>query len=95
MTERAKKISAFPALSGPTGNTFLVVAHTAANGVTNTYSLGLTTLFGNSAANVVMKEYTPSNSTISVAAGTCFYDNTYFYIATANNVLKRITLDSF
>jgi len=95
MTERAKKITAFPALSGPNGNTYLVVAHTAANGVTNTYSLALTTLLGNSAANVVIRNATPANSSISVSQGTLFYDNTYLYIATANNVLKRVPLDNF
>lgn len=95
MTERAKKISEFPTLSGPNGNTYLVVAHTPANGVTNTYTLAVTTLFGNVAANVVMQEYTPSNSTITVAKGVAFFDSNYLYIATANNVLKRVALTSF
>lgn len=39
--------------------------------------------------------YTPANSKITVTQGTMFFDANYLYIATANNNLKRITLNSF
>jgi len=94
MADRVKKISEFPTLSAPDSNTYFVVSHTQA-GVANTYTLSLATLFGNAAANVVLQKATPANSTISVSEGTLFFDDTYLYIAVANNSLKRVTLESF
>lgn len=95
MTDRAKKISEYPLLSSPNGNTKFVVSHTANSGVTNTYSLSIATLLGNTAANVSLRLVTPANSTINVAQGTIFYDSSYLYIAVANNTLKRVALTSF
>lgn len=94
MANQTKKITEFPVLSGPHGNTFLVVAHTA-NGVTNTYTLSVTTLLGNSAVNTAIQQAVVANSTISVKKGTMLFDTTYLYIAVDNNLLKRIPLSSF
>lgn len=96
MTDRAKKISEFPNLSSPNGNTKFVVNHTSNSGVTNTYTLSVTTLLSeNNSANVILKNSTPANSTVTVKAGTIFYDSSYLYIAVANNTLKRVALSSF
>lgn len=46
-----------------------------------------TLLIGNTA--------TPANSTITVTQGTFWYDSNYFYVATANNILKRVALTAF
>lgn len=95
MADRIKKISEFPILSAPTGNTFFVVDHTPAGGVANTYTLSAATLLANTAANVVIQQVAVSNSTPSVKKGTMFFDENYLYVAVANNVLKRVALGSF
>lgn len=46
-------------------------------------------------ALVVNNFSTPANSTIAILGGSVFLDNGYLYIATANNVVKRIALESF
>jgi hypothetical protein len=46
-------------------------------------------------AITVQASRTPANSTISIAKGTIFWDSSYIYVATANNVVKRASLQSF
>lgn len=44
---------------------------------------------------VLRDKRTPANSAITIAGGTAFFDDDYFYISTANNVIKRIALTAF
>lgn len=85
MADEAKTIDELPTLSVPNETTILPVNHTA-NGVTNTYQLAITSIpiYG-----------TPANSTITVTKGTTMYDANYWYVAVANNTLKRVALSSF
>jgi hypothetical protein len=43
----------------------------------------------------LMPNTTPANSTIAVKRGVMFHDNNYIYIATADNVLKRVAISAF
>jgi hypothetical protein len=47
------------------------------------------------ANSFVVAIQTPANSSFTCKAGQMFADNTYFYVAVANNTLKRIALESF
>lgn len=108
MADNAKKVSSLPALTGPTANTVLVCNHS--NGtVTNTYQVSVNSLFQNCTSSITLansailsantiiirNNQTPANSTITVTKGTILFDNTYIYIAVANNSLKRVALQSF
>lgn len=44
---------------------------------------------------VIATRKTPANSTITVTQGTIFYDTDYLYVTTANNIVKRVALNSF
>ena len=44
---------------------------------------------------IIRNKSTPSNSTMTITRGSMFYDDSYLYISTANNVIKRISLQSF
>lgn len=96
MADRAKKISELvTATSAVANDQLVIVANTS--GVATTKKITVGNLFGNSAANVVIRSIaTPANSTATnVAAGTLLYDSTYLYVATANNTLKRVLLSPF
>lgn len=43
----------------------------------------------------VTNRSTPANSTASVAGGKMWFDSNYIYVSTANNVIKRVQLQSF
>lgn len=43
----------------------------------------------------LMPSATPANSQITVAQGVMFYDDSYLYIATDTNNLKRVLLTAF
>jgi len=72
-------------------------------------SITVANLFGKINANVVLSnnsvlevptlistdKRTPANSGITIARGTMFYDDSYLYIATSNNTIKRLPLNSF
>ena len=62
-----------------------------------TRSVTIQTLFSNTSIGVLKLNdlRTPANSTITIEKGTLFYDTDYFYIATANNEIKRIALEVF
>lgn len=85
MANEAVTISDLPTLSTPNSSTVMVVNHTV-NGITNTYTLSVTSI---PIAN------TPASSSVTVAKGTLLYDSNYFYIAVANNTLKRVALSAF
>jgi len=94
MSDRAKKISELTALTAPAAEDLMVIVDDPSGTPTTKY-VTVGNLLGNAAANVVVYFATPANSTITVKKGTIMVDNTYIYVATANNVLKRITLNSF
>ena len=95
MTDKAKKISELTALAGPAGEDLLVIVDDPTGTSNATKKVTVANLLGNSTANVAIRNVTPANSTITVQQGTIFYDNTYIYIATSNNNLKRVSLSSF
>jgi hypothetical protein len=78
-------------------NTRFVVSHTA-NGVTNTYNVNTQVLFACNAAPKLLnyRSDTPANSTAATCSlGEVWSDGTYFYVATSENVVKRVTLSTF
>lgn len=81
-------------MTAPTADDLLVIVDDV-TGTPTTKKVTVGNFLGNSSANVVIYSATPANSTITVKKGTLMFDNTYLYIATANNVLKRVTLSSF
>jgi len=94
MTNNVKKTSELPTTNSASGSDRVVILKDPA-GTPSTRTITVTNLFGNSSANLVIRNITPANSTINVNAGTIFYDSSYLYIAVANNVLKRVSLQSF
>lgn len=51
--------------------------------------------FLNFSANLIVSNTVPVNSVANGNSGEIAYDSTYFYICTANNTWKRITLETF
>ena len=94
MSDRAKKISELSALTAPAAVDLLVIVDDP-TGTPITKYVTVGNLLGNAAANVVIYNATPANSTITVKKGTLMFDTDYLYIATANNTLKRIALTAF
>jgi hypothetical protein len=95
MTDRAKKISELTALTAPSADDLLVIVDDPSGTTPETKKVTVGNLFGNSAANVVIRNVSPANSGITVTKGTIFFDTSYLYIAVANNTLKRVSLSSF
>jgi len=72
-------------------NTDLLVVVRSPNSSPTTNTVTLTTL-----RSVMTIPYTPANSSaLTVLGGTLLYDSTYLYIATANNIVKRVSLSTF
>jgi hypothetical protein len=94
MSDRSKKITELTALASPSADDRMVIVDDP-SGTPITKYVTVGNLFGNSAANVVIYNSTPANSTITVKKGTLMFDTSYLYVATANNTLKRIALSSF
>ncbi|NBO36894.1 hypothetical protein EBU91_05115 [bacterium] len=95
MADKAKKITELPALTDPSGEDLLVIVDNP-NGSSNaTKKVTLTTLFSNTSANVSIRKFTPANSSIVVKGGTIFFDDNFLYVATSNNIIKRISFSSF
>ena len=104
----ARKVSGYSACNAPEANASLVVVGNTA-GTNTTFRLSLETLLGNNQTNVIVsntktlsansfiirKKSTPSGSSDTVSEGSLWWDNTYLYIATANNVIKRVALETF
>jgi len=108
MANVGSKISGYPTMNVAASNSsWLVVEHS--NGTSNVnYKIAITDLFANATSNVTFanntlsvnnfilrRTDTPANSTITVTKGTMWFDDTYLYVATANNTIKRLTLSSF
>ena len=94
MSDRAKKITELTALTAPVAVDLLVIVDDP-TGTPITKYVTVGNLLGNAAANVVIYNSTPANSTITVKKGTLMFDTSYLYIATANNTLKRLALSAF
>jgi hypothetical protein len=94
MSDRAKKITELTALTAPSADDLMVIVDSP-SGTPVTKYVTVGNLLGNSTANVVIYNSTPANSTITVKKGTLMFDSSYLYIATANNTLKRVSLNSF
>lgn len=94
MTDRSKKISELGALATPAGEDLLVIVDDP-SGTPVTKKVTVANLLGNSAANVVIQNVTPANGTITVKKGTIMFDTDFIYIATANNVVKKVSLSAF
>lgn len=94
MADKAKKISELTALTAVSGDDLLVIVDDPA-GTPVTKKVTVANLLGNSAANVVIQNVTPANGTITVKKGTIMFDSDFIYIATANNVVKKVSLSAF
>ena len=94
MSDRAKKITELTALAAPSADDLMVIVDDP-SGTPVTKYVTVANLLGNSAANVVIYNSTPANSTITVKKGTVIFDSNYLYVATANNTLKRVALTAF
>ena len=94
MSNNVKKTSELPTTNNAAADDRLVILKSP-GGSPSTRTIEVSKLLGNSAANVVIQNITPANSTITVTKGTVFFDNNYIYVAVANNSLKRLSLDSF
>lgn len=95
MTDRASKLTELNELTAPSADDILYVVDGPLGTTPVSKKLSVSNLLGNSSANVVIQNVTPANSTITVKKGTVMFDTSYLYIATANNVLKRVSLSSF
>lgn len=94
MADKALKISELGAITNPTGDDILVIVNDP-TGTPVTKKVTVANLLGNSSANVVIQNVTPANGTITVTKGTIMFDSSFIYIATANNVIKKVALSSF
>lgn len=66
----------------------VIVTAKFANSVTFTTSLTANNLYIN-------YRTTPTSSTDSVTQGKVWFDNSYIYVATANNTIKRVAISTF
>jgi hypothetical protein len=95
MTDNAKKTSELATTNNAVATDRIIILKDP-DGTPSTRTISVSNLLGNSAANVVIRQVTPANSTsLTVKAGTLFFDNTYLYVATSNNNIKRVTLSTF
>jgi hypothetical protein len=94
MADKALKISELNAITAPSGDDILVIVDDP-SGTPTTKKVTVANLLGNSSANVVIQNVTPANGTITVKKGTIMFDNSFIYIATANNVIKKVALSAF
>jgi hypothetical protein len=95
MTDNAKKTSELPTTNNAVANDRIIILKDP-DGTPLTRTIKVSDLLGNSTANVVVQRATPANSTVlTVKAGTMFFDNTYLYVATSNNNIKRVALSTF
>lgn len=109
MASNARKISELTACTAATGgNQLVVVGNTS--GTSNTYSLTVSNLFGNSQANVIVGDSyvlstnnliirnttTPANSEAGgITNNSIWFDADYIYVALANGYIKRAPISVF
>lgn len=101
MADRAIKTSQLPVWSNTVSGNDSLVLLTRSQPIPNTYIVNVSVIFSNinsiSANTLVIRgSNTPANSTsTTIVAGTFFWDSSYLYVATANNVVKRAALTTF
>ena len=100
----SKKISNLVACTAPVANTDYLVM--VANAGSNTGKCLIETFYNNTGSNATLNNITgtrlfatdnstPANSTATETAGRIWYDDDYLYIAIGDNVIKRVTLETF
>lgn len=84
-----------PELLQYTSNSYIAISYTNPfSGQANTYKISITNLFSNSA--VIQTISTPANgSALTVTGGSIFTDGNFLYVATSNNITKKVALTSF
>ena len=69
------------------------------NVTSNTVLIPISNFYGNTTLTVkdmvITDRITPANSTQNTISGQIWSDGTYLYVGTPNNVIKRITLETF
>jgi len=105
----SKKISELSACTSPVANTDWVVM--VANSGSNTQKCTVADFFTNSDSNAIFSEIvgntvtanvviatdntTPTANNDTVTQGRIWFDDNYLYVAIANNLIRRITLETF
>lgn len=102
MADNAKKLSELPQANTLHNNCYVVVlSNTTVNAtsgaITNaeTKIVKMSNFFSNVQTLQLAVGNAPANSTANVVSGQFWTDGDYLYYATANNTIKRVTLDSF
>jgi len=104
----SKKITELNATTTISGGDLLLVV-TDPTGVASTKKMTITNFFANVQPNVIFNgdltvvnnmvipvKATPANtSALTIGKGSIFHDDNYLYVATANNVVKRVSLTAF
>jgi len=89
---------------GNTANAYLIFLYAANTGAAQTALISVNNFFTNTnglhilAANlqVGISNTTPTNSTSStIQQGVIFFDTNYMYFSIANNIVKRVALNTF
>lgn len=89
MTNRAKKISELAEQTAPSTDDLLVIVDSpSGTAVTKKATVG--NLFASRVASG-----TPASNTATAVQGMIMYNSTHLYIATANNVWRRVALSTF
>lgn len=90
MTDNSKKVSELPtAANVAMTDRILVLRDPSGTPSVRTVNLSIF------AANLVISNSVPANSTSVGVTGTIRVDNTYIYVCVANNTWKRATLSSW
>lgn len=91
-TNQEKVVSELPQVQALSSDLVVVVVANSAASPAITYTTGLTSI----SSLPLASGNTPANSTaLTVPRGTVWTDGSYLYVATSDNVLKRVALSSF
>lgn len=90
MSNGPKRVSElFVANAVANSDLLVVIANTSGNSVTVSMTVA------DFSSTMHFKTTPISGSATTVKAGRIFYDNNYIYVAIANNVVKRVLLETF
>lgn len=90
MADNSKKISELPTAANVAATDRIIVLRDP-SGVPSVRTVNANIF----AANLVISNSVPANSTSSGIPGTIRFDSSYVYICTSNNVWKRATLNTW